>query len=243
MKQKLILGAALAFAALLPALARSQEGQGPPPVPEMSGPGEDELTRQMKELFRTVERNLKQIDVLLNDASAGEGALGELEDSGLDDLLKSTQASSKTVVNDIDRILELARQRGKQQSSSQGGGQGQEPKPSPGTSPLDEARDRGPKPGESTPEKPEEGGKEPHGEKPKQPDSPAGSDDPGATKPGDPFHPERGPAVPPGQDADEWGMLPAKVQEIFRNEGASDLPVQYRDWIDSYYRRLNRASR
>jgi hypothetical protein len=56
------------------------------------------------------------------------------------------------------------------------------------------------------------------------------------TKPGDPFDPQSGPPVPPGQDADEWGMLPPKVQEIFRNDGTADLPVQYRDWIDSYYR-------
>ena len=37
------------------------------------------------------------------------------------------------------------------------------------------------------------------------------------------------------------GELPARVQETFRNQGRDDLPLQYRDWIDSYYRRLNRA--
>jgi len=241
MKRTLSLATALALAALLSARAPAQE-QGPPPVPEGAAPQTDELTRQIEELFRTVERNLKQIDVLLNDASAGEAPLGAVEDSGLDDLLKNTQASSKSVVNDIDRILELARQRGRQQQG-QGSGQGQQPAPSSGKSPLDEARDRGPKPGESTPEKPQEDGQEPQGGTPKQPDSPAGSDDPGTTKPGDPFDPQRGPQVPPGQDADEWGMLPPKVQEIFRNDGTADLPVQYRDWIDSYYRRLNRAGR
>jgi hypothetical protein len=30
------------------------------------------------------------------------------------------------------------------------------------------------------------------------------------------------------------------MRETFRNQGRNDLPVQYRDWIDSYYRRLNR---
>ena len=28
---------------------------------------------------------------------------------------------------------------------------------------------------------------------------------------------------------------------MFRNKGSDDLPVQYRDWIDAYYRRLNRV--
>ena len=46
-----------------------------------------------------------------------------------------------------------------------------------------------------------------------------------------------------GDDAETWGMLPDKVQSIFRNEGTEDLPVQYRDWIDAYYRRLNETGR
>ena len=43
--------------------------------------------------------------------------------------------------------------------------------------------------------------------------------------------------------ADAWGALPPKVQEIFRNEGTEDVPVQYRDWIDAYYRRLSATRR
>ena len=40
---------------------------------------------------------------------------------------------------------------------------------------------------------------------------------------------------------DRWGDLPIQVREVFRNQGGSDLPPQYRDWIDAYYRRLNGA--
>jgi hypothetical protein len=39
---------------------------------------------------------------------------------------------------------------------------------------------------------------------------------------------------------DRWGDLPQKVRDLFRAEGGSELPVQYRQWIDAYYRRLNR---
>ena len=41
---------------------------------------------------------------------------------------------------------------------------------------------------------------------------------------------------------DEWGNLPIHVRELFRAEGGQRLPARYRDWIDSYYRRLNRRS-
>jgi hypothetical protein len=140
----------------------------------------------MLELFRAVERNLKRIDEMLNDASAGDAPLSAVEDAGLDDLLKDTQASSKSVVQDIDRILELARQRGQQQQS-QGQSQG-EPQQGDGQSPLDQARDRGPREGESTPEKPTDGQEKPEDKQGQKPDSPAGT------------------------DADEWGMLPAKVR-------------------------------
>ena len=45
-----------------------------------------------------------------------------------------------------------------------------------------------------------------------------------------------------GQGAGRWGELPARVRATFRNQGKDDLPVRYREWIDAYYRRLNRQS-
>ncbi|MAF66292.1 MAG: hypothetical protein CMJ84_11630 [Planctomycetes bacterium] len=38
---------------------------------------------------------------------------------------------------------------------------------------------------------------------------------------------------------DRWGDLPVHVRDVFRYEGGHGLPPEYRDWIDSYYRRLN----
>ena len=61
----------------------------------------------------------------------------------------------------------------------------------------------------------------------------------GENQNGPPRLDESGQPVPPGGDAERWGFLPERFQETFRNQGADDLPVQYRDWIDSYYRRLN----
>ena len=40
-------------------------------------------------------------------------------------------------------------------------------------------------------------------------------------------------------DREQWGNLPVHMQELFRAEGGDKVPARYRDWIDSYYRRLN----
>jgi hypothetical protein len=40
--------------------------------------------------------------------------------------------------------------------------------------------------------------------------------------------------------ADRWGDLPLHAREVFREQGGAELPSRYRDWIDQYYRRLNR---
>lgn len=40
-------------------------------------------------------------------------------------------------------------------------------------------------------------------------------------------------------DREQWGNLPVHMQELFRAEGGERMPTRYRDWIESYYRRLN----
>ncbi len=99
---------------------------------------------------------------------------------------------------------------------------------------------------EETPEGPQE--KEPpSGEKPE----PEGEDPQGGGE-----NPEPTPARPaeksPDQetqdplqvldDRDQWGNLPIHLRELFRAEGGRAMPARYRDWIDSYYKKLNRRS-
>ncbi len=118
-----------------------------------------------------------------------------------------------------------------------------------GESPLDQERQRGPTEREQTPEapgeKPEQGQEEqqdqpqPDGQ---EPDDRGQNPPPGENRPNSrPRIDESGPPVAPGDDAERWGFLPERVQEVFRNQITDDLPIQYRDWIDSYYRRLNRG--
>ena len=87
-------------------------------------------------------------------------------------------------------------------------------------------------------EEPREPKDDPNGDTPESPDR---SEELGRNEPGNLREREQGDPIPPVQDEDRWGDLPPRVEEIFRNQGRDDMPVQYRDWIDAYYRRLNRG--
>jgi hypothetical protein len=111
-----------------------------------------------------------------------------------------------------------------------------------GESPLDQERQRGPQQQEKTPEAPEPGD-QPEGQKPQDADQPQDSAQPnppqGENRPSRPRLDESGNPVAPGNDGDKWGHLPERVRQVFNNQITDDLPLQYRDWIDSYYRRMN----
>ena len=93
-------------------------------------------------------------------------------------------------------------------------------------------------------EKPDQKGGEKPGEKQQGPNGePSGNQDPKENnKPGSAKASEgekgQAQAVLPGSGT--WGNLPLHMRDIFRSEGGSDMPARYRDWIDNYYRRLNK---
>ncbi len=216
-------------------LAAGTSAQEPRPSEVMGGDSDPQ--QEIREIFARVERVLRKIDVYLSDAAAGDVPLELPEKSGLGDLLRETKQQSQEVARDMDRLLQLASE---QKPQGQGGG-GSRPQPSPGESPLDQNQNREQQP-ERTPEQPEsgeeEGGEKPSGEKPGGSED---SDEDPENRRGE-TPPESGEG-PPQRGADEgesWGELPPRVREVFRSQGGGDLPVQYRDWIDSYYRRLNR---
>jgi hypothetical protein len=232
------------------ALSSAQTPPTPPTKPHDNGQAE------MRQLFAKVERRMREIDRLLSDAGAGDtAALAGAKKAGIDELLKNTQARQHEVLDDIDRILEIARQSQGRPSSGSGGQGEQQPD---GASPLDkqgeQQTDR-----ESTPSSPQKGekpgGRDKSGEKP----------EPDANKPNDPNadgqpndqrrsppkdarnNPSSGPPAQPTSNPsaidrgkDRWGDLPVKVRDVFRAEGGGDMPAQYREWIDAYYRRLSK---
>jgi len=203
---------------------------------------------EMQQLFIEVERRLRAIDALLIDASAGDTAkLSELKESGIEDLiqeaspsasatgvsgvLRASQGQGQRVLSGIDRIIEIAEASGG--SCSSPGGQSPE-----GESPLDKQGEQRTDKTQS-PEGPQEGAPQPKpGEG--EPKSPEGSKDPGDIKPAQKTpdsEVEAASAIV--ENREHWGDLPVHHRDIFRAEGGKKLPAQYRDWIDSYYRRLN----
>jgi hypothetical protein len=246
-----IAGIAAAGLALV-CIARAQGG--PSPIAP-----QDEAQRELVELFGKVETRLREIDKLLSDAGAGDvRALENVGPAGLDELLKRSKESGEKAVQDIDRILEIAKKMGQQsssggQSQSQGGDQS-------GGSPL-EGQQGNTTQRESTPSSPEQGGEEkkpdgsqPDGEKgesqsQKNGQKPTGQGDPRDPKASKAAAQNQKSGAPPGSAHDpaaqtsdnreRWGDLPQHARDVFRSEGGRDMPVQYRDWIDAYYRRLN----
>lgn len=238
-------------------------------APAAQGP-QDEL----KELFQRVELQMQRIDELLNNAAAGNtGSLSEVGPSEIDKLLKATEKQGQEVIEDINRILEIAESQGGSSSSSSSSSQSQsgqssgEQSQGQSPSPLDRGQQTSSR--ESTPEAPapsgEPQGEQPQGEQPgEQPGEESGGDEQqqpqdGQGDPNSPLDsndpnpanqaaedPQAGPTAPPPgtvRDADRWGALPLQTRRTFRAEGDGDVPPAYRDWIDAYYRRLNREDR
>ena len=239
-----------------------QEEQERPTVEDLlEGTGMDNGGEQAEllQLFKDVELNLQRIDDFLFEAAAAEEDLS-VRESGLAELLDETDRASAETVAAIDRILEISKnlaeqspqqqqqqQQDQQQQQQQGQGQQQSQQP-PENSPLDRPR---PQPqqqdGQNQPEgpQPELEGEQPepqegNGEQPQ--DSEQASDDPGQN--------QEGQTTPDGTERAanaarfaEWGELPPRVQEIFSNQRGESLPVEYRGWIDNYYRRLARGDR
>jgi hypothetical protein len=259
--------AVLALAAPLLSAAAPRV-QDPAPKPEVPKPVEtapvrvplpgDDAQREMVELFGKVERQLREIDRMLQEASRAN-ASGASELAGM---LRDAQASGENVKKGIDRILEIAASQRPPPGSS-GSGQGQpQPGQGQGQSPLDRQGEQstGRESTPSTPDQqggdqPQPDGKKPGGEKPEpggekpdparggreNPDGPQGSPlDPEQRPGGPPKSGQAGTGVNPVDDRDRWGDLPTHAREVFRNEGGRDMPPVYREWIDAYYKRLNK---
>lgn len=105
------------FLASLPALGSPRPQEGPPPdeerpvrelLDEARGGGMDELEAKMRELFGKVERRLREIDVLLSDASAGDTSkLTELREAGIDDLLRASLKQGRQLQKEIQEIIDI----------------------------------------------------------------------------------------------------------------------------------------
>jgi len=46
---------------------------------------------------------------------------------------------------------------------------------------------------------------------------------------------------PGGGSVERWGDLPEQARQVFSNESTQDVPLRYRRWIESFYRRAQKA--
>jgi hypothetical protein len=248
----------------------------PVPLPRLDGGvggGKEDPHQEMRRLFGKIEREMRQIDRLLADASAGGAQGGEAAAKtadvaeGIRRLLDTSRDQGKSVISEIDRILELARHEpdpssscesagGLCQSSGSSGATNRKPGSSKadgdptsadGKSPLDGQRESTTQ-REATPQAPEKAPGEPGADK-KDRQGADGADKGAIGNRDSKAAARNAPADnPPGSateaarsgadPADRWGDLPLHVRDVFRAQGGGDMPALYRDWIDAYYRRM-----
>jgi hypothetical protein len=283
---------ALAALALLtsrpddPKHAEPKQGQPIPiPLPGATG-GEEDPHAEMRRLFGKIERDMREIDRLLADASSGRGANASAQAqqkakdavAGIQNLLDTSEERGKSVLAGIDRILELARhqptdssscesaggmcENGSSGSSGKSGSRGSngskngqdQDQSQAGKSPLDRQGENSTQ-REATPQGPEKGEKKGEGkgerdgqtgEPKKDAGQPKGNEASRALARNNPANPPPGSATETARaganSADKWGDLPVHVRDVFRAQGGGDMPAQYRDWIDAYYRRMAKRS-
>lgn len=233
------------------------------------GAGGADPQAEMRELFLKVDKRLNRVTELLFEASAGDmSSAGEIGSAGIDELIREAESQAGGARSDIAKLLEASRSQSEaasgeigrileiaQQQSSSGGSSGQqqgqpqpgEGQPQQGQTPSGSRREdkgeRGPQ-GENQQEEP--GGQDPGSQQQDQPGDgqPEGSQDSGQQdqRPGDdPPESETGdPADARGNE--NWGELPVHLRRVFENSVSDDVPARYRDWVDSYYKRLARRS-
>ena len=156
-------------------------------------------------------------------------------------ILGATRSQSEATLDDIQTILEMA----EQQSSSSSSSSSQSQSPSsqgtpqqgqtPSNSRKQESGERPPEPGEGEEQQGEPGdGQQPRGSQ----ESDAGED---GQADAPPLSETGGPSGASG--AEEWGDLPVHLRKVFQNGVSEDVPPRYRDWVDSYYKRLNKGGK
>jgi hypothetical protein len=235
------------------------QGAAQEPTPRgVPGTSPTDARSELEQLFAKVEKRLERMSQLLGEASAGDtAALERLGSAGIDELIReaespppsgapsgigalieATQGHGRELVQEIDRVLEIAREQAQQQQSpgsSGGSGQPQQPggkQPEQGQSPENSRQMQGeeaPQPGQDQPQ-------------PRDGENPSGNQENPAETPQRPGDQPPGADVgaPSGaEDGGQWGDLPVHVRRVFRNGVGEDVPPRYRDWIDAYHKKLS----
>lgn len=189
------------------------------------GMGGESGEEEIKYLFRSIEKNLQEIDKLLLDArSENAGAEMEAVQKKIDELLKKALESQQQCVKQMEEILKKAPSSGNSSGNSL-----PQPEPNP--------KDQKPSSKQEREKLPQDPGQT----NPKNPANPQDAQQSGDNvKAPPPRLPQPDPTNQSNQGG-KWGELPPMYQELFRNQKTDQMPLRYQRWIDDYYRRIHQT--
>lgn len=214
--------------------------------------------QEIQELFKKVEKDLKEIDKLLLDAannrqgasastsssssssssdSAKSGAsAGAKEETGGKASARTAHSKQKSVASDIQKIIDLVPPGGSCNnpggSCDNPGNSGGKPSSSGGEKPQNPGEEKTAQ-GDNKAPKPDQGGQDPN--------DPRKSQDP-AQMAKSPYRPQDTERNPRTDGVERWGDLPEHARKAFSNENTDDLPLRYRKWIQDFYKRVNKGA-
>jgi hypothetical protein len=233
---KMAIAAAVAIAASL-ALA-------PPASAQMTDPDQE----RARELVLRIRKSMREIDSLLLKGAQPEKVEQELaaNQKRIEELLKETESKSQAVIQNIDELVKLTKYQ-KSNSGGSGGSQPPEQKPQGSEGQMPE-REKSQDPQELSPQ-PKDGQQPKDGEQPKDEEQNRDGD-PKSGRPDRTPPEQRDAKRPPPKGATgefertdvsgRWGMLPPKEAEDLQRRNADDFPQRYRQWMELYFRRVNK---
>jgi hypothetical protein len=199
----------------------------------------DEL--RAKELQAKIKRQMSEIDELLLNAEKADAATAKEKidavRKSIDELLKDVNGKQAEVVSDIEELVRMAKAKQSKNSPSSSGKQppkNQESQQNPQRErdgEVDELKPQGEKP---QGEQPQEGEQKPESGKPD--DATPQKEDETGQKPPD----EKG-AFEREDVSGRWGVLPGKVEEMFKKLSSERFPDRYRKLIEQYYRKSQKV--
>ncbi|MCB9892048.1 MAG: hypothetical protein H6833_10405 [Planctomycetes bacterium] len=211
--------------------------------------GRAQQEQQMREIVEQIQKDMTTIDKLLDQAaqqsrssssssSSSSSGAGGAKDDALDKLLEESMSTSRTVVERIDKLLEMSSQGN---SSSGGGGsskgEAQDNRNMDGKQRAPDDRESSSPDNVQQGERSDQNGSDPKsGKDPKGPNADPLSGEKERGKAGADSATER---LDKAAEAGDWGRLPPYLQFLFKKTGAPKLPSKYDRFREEFHKRAD----
>ena len=198
---------------------------------------------EARELVIRIRQSMREVNKLLLDGSTeGAGTEAARVARDIEKLLDEAENKSKSVVDGLEKLMEMAQQQQQQQQQSQSSQSNQD---------QQQQNQNQNQPQREKSDNPQELVDQQQGNKDQQQQKPDG-EKPDGNKPDQspPDKTKASEAPPPGatgsfereDTSGRWGVLPAKQAEDLQRYEVQEFPLRYRHWMDLYFRRVNKSS-